>query len=720
MQMADGTPVENCADPTVIRGQQSGDTSWYMYCTADALHDQDKDTLGSWNYHLIPIFRSQDLVHWTHMGDALASRPSWAEAWSNVWAPEIAYFNGKYYLYFAVTDTKYAISGERLCADDSAIGVATSTSPTGPFTNAGQPVVYPRRSGSGCSFHLTIDPDVVVDGAGQEWIYYGNFNGGIEVRRLSADGLASDAASATDVVITDRAEAPEVVYRGGYYYLFHSVSDCCKGPMSGYAVYVGRAATPTGPFVDKDALSLLASRTGGTPVLSFTGNRWVGPGHNTVFADLAGQDWTIYHAIEFDEPYFAGSVGYTKRPAMLDPITWKDGWPSTRGGWWISTCRQPAPVAQSGGTPGYFATYREDDRPGEAIPEASDEFDGGSLGPQWSWIREPSPAGWELSGGLLRFDTQGGDLWEDRNDASVLVEPAPAGDLLVDVRVRHTMPASGCCQNYTQAGVVIYADDDNYVKLSHVSIWSTRQTEFAKEVGPVPSGYPRFGGTRVGTPDEWTWLRIVRRAVFGGEIYTAYSSRDGVGWTRGGSWRHALGSSSKIGLVSMSGSGFTAYFDFVRSYRLAPVTCSDPALTDPCDDDGDGIGDRCDPDDDGDGRSDIEDCAPSDATQGRPDEADSLTLAGPPSYTLSWRPIPIADGYDVTRGPLSGLAWGDFGVCLSNDQAATSLDDPGLPASGEGFTYLVRGVDSGCGGGGTYGSSGSGSERSNTNPSTCP
>ena len=46
---------------------------------------------------------------------------------------------------------------------------------------------------------------------------------------------------------------------------------------------------------------------------------------------------------------------------------------------------------------------------------------------------------------------------------------------------------AGCCQNFVQAGIVIYGNDDNYIKLVHVSIFNTRQTEFAKELSPVPA-----------------------------------------------------------------------------------------------------------------------------------------------------------------------------------------------------------------------------------------
>src|SRR3712207_2047018 len=63
--------VESCADPTVIRGQ-GGDPNWYAYCTTDPLNGADRDASGAFNFHLIPILRSTDLVNWTYVGDAFA------------------------------------------------------------------------------------------------------------------------------------------------------------------------------------------------------------------------------------------------------------------------------------------------------------------------------------------------------------------------------------------------------------------------------------------------------------------------------------------------------------------------------------------------------------------------------------------------------------------------------------------------------------------------
>ena len=106
-----------------------------------------------------------------------------------------------------------------------------------------------------------------------------------------------------------------------------------------------RATAPAGPFVDRDSVSLLAGQVGGTPALSMNGNRWVGPGHNTVFTDVAGQDWVLYHAVDRTNPYFTGATGFTRRPLMMDMLVWKDGWPSVRNGLWASDTPQPAPAA---------------------------------------------------------------------------------------------------------------------------------------------------------------------------------------------------------------------------------------------------------------------------------------------------------------------------------------------------------------------------------------
>jgi arabinan endo-1,5-alpha-L-arabinosidase len=556
--------VQSCSDPSITNNVEGSVTAWYIYCTTDPLNDNDKNSSGEFDFHLVPMLRSYDLVNWTYIGDAFSSRPAWVASDAGIWAPDIRHFGTTWYLYYTASWTSLPGGG-------SAIGVATSSSPAGPWTDSGSPVVPPEDA-SCCpgSRRWVFDPAIVTDAAtGTRYVFFGSYFGGISAQRLSADGLHADPTSEVPITIDNKYEGSYVVQHGGFYYLFASATNCCNGPLTGYSVFAGRATNVLGPYIDKEGHSLLEGRTGGTPAISMNGNRWVGTGHNAVFTDYSGQDWMVYHAVDRVDPYFAGAVGFTKRPVLMDALDWVDGWPQVRSGLWASDTPQAAPAAQPGMVTRYSPRAPHYDQPGSPITSLSDEFNGASLSSQWSWVRPPSPSSYGVEAGTFRFDTQDADLYVDSNNASVLTEAAPLGDYMVEAKVQLTVPPEGCCFNYVQAGLVVYGGDDNFVKLSDVAIWGTRQTEFAKELAPVPAGYPRYGNTVVGPPGDVTYLRIVKRTGDNGEeLYRAYTSSNGLTWTRGGVWTHTLGAAAKIGLVSMGGSGYTAHFDYIRVSTL--------------------------------------------------------------------------------------------------------------------------------------------------------
>jgi len=592
--------VQSCADPSSIRRQGSGIQPWYVYCTQDPLNDNDRDATG-YHFHLIPMLKSYDLVHFTYIGDAFTTLPSYALRDAHLFAPDVEFMNGQYYMYFTVTDTQKP-SGEP-GGNGSAIAVATAPTPEGPWTASAVPAVEPHPAQC-CpgSRRWVFDPDVIQVGA-DKYIYYGSYFGGISVRRLDPTGMVSNPATQVQVTIPNRYEGAEVIERNGYFYLFASASNCCNGPLTGYSVFAGRATNPLGPFVDAQGISLLDGPVGGTPVLSLNGNQFVGPGHNEVFKDFSGQDWTFSHAVDRNDPYFKAQPGFTKRPLVLNPVDWINGWPRANSGRWTPQ-EQAAPAAQ----PGQETRYRPDppqpDGPGRLLPKYSDEFHG-RLGPQWSWVRPPPPGTYGVEGDYFRFNTQAADLYKDSNNASVLVEPAPKGDYVVEIKMALDLPRETCCFNFVQAGMVIYKNDDAFLKLANVSIFETRQTEWAKEIpNGSTGGNERYGNTVVGPPNEgppadgnWTWLRIVKstqlRRLGGGggrgsdqtgdgnqhrnsaadllgtrEYYQAYTSNDGKTWVRGGVWTHDLQPDAKIGLISMGGAGFHAWFDYVRVYTV--------------------------------------------------------------------------------------------------------------------------------------------------------
>ncbi|HEX2182408.1 MAG TPA: family 43 glycosylhydrolase [Rubrobacteraceae bacterium] len=445
------TFADTFADPAVIKGK---DGYWYAYGTTDPLRE------GERTYHTIPISRSKDLVDWTYVGDAFNAfnRPSWAAPDGNLWAPDIRYIDGRYYMYYVVTQT--TVTDE---PNDNAIGVATASTPAGPWTDSGDPVVEPRRgSGNPGDFKWTFDPSQFTDSDGKRYLYYGSYYGGIFVTELSEDGTET-VGEPTMVALDNRYEGAYVVKHDGYYYLFASSANCCAGPTTGYSVYVGRSESPRGPFVDREGVSMTESRVGGTIVVTPNGNKWVGTGHNAIVTDLSGEDYFVYHAIDRADPYLDEPYGINERPMLLDRLDWIDGWPTVRGGEWASESPQPAPVT---------------------TPLAGDSFNSGTtLGSRW----KQNGGRWTLSrggdaGGYARQASP------DRGKRFLLHRTQPPAD----ARVEGDLRLSGG----QAAGVVVrYKNPDN-----HAVAWLDRAANAlvteavvdgraARRSAPLPVGF---------------------------------------------------------------------------------------------------------------------------------------------------------------------------------------------------------------------------------------
>jgi arabinan endo-1,5-alpha-L-arabinosidase len=558
------TFADTYADPSVIRG---ADGWWWAYGTTDPLHE------GESMRHVIPMAKSRNLVDWTYVGDAFTETtlPAWADKSRNaaLWAPDVEFVDGQYRMYYVVTET--TVTSE---PNDNAIGMATSSSPGGPWTDSGAPVVGPRRGGGGepGNFLWTFDPEVVKDGTG-EHIFYGSYYGGIWHSDLSADGR-STVGGAVQVAIDNKFEGAFVTRKGGYWYLFASTANCCAGPTTGYSVQVGRSTSLTGPFRDKEGVSLNESRAGGTPTLYQNGNAWIGAGHNTLASDDAGQDWILYHAIDRADPYLTGTSGINERPMLIDRLDWVNGWPQVRGGCGPSAGLQLGPTVNdttAAASPRVSAATTTDcpsDFTVGTLDRAnSDEFTSAKLQPDWQRVRNPSVT---FSGGTLDWVTERTDLTGTGNNASLLLRKPSTDEWTVETKLTIDL-GTDVVRNFQQAGLIAYVNDDLFTRLSHVAIWNTRQTEFGKEM-PY-AGRLSYGGTIVGPPAETTWLRITARVdPSTKEIrLTPFTSRNGSSWTRGGTWTLPPKSDIRVGLLShgAGGSGAppaTARFDYFRLY----------------------------------------------------------------------------------------------------------------------------------------------------------
>lgn len=241
------------ADPDI---RVFGDT-YYIYPTSDK---------ESWQTTDFSVWSSKNLIDWKNEGIILdvAHKLSWAKI--KAWAPTAAERNGTYYFYFVANDR---------------IGVATATSPTGPFADA---LGHPLIGKSDTPFKTyPIDPDIFIDDDGQAYLYYGN--GHLAAVKLKNDMLSFDG-TAVDITPNDPAqpfrEGVFVLKRKGIYYFMWSVDDARS---DNYRVAYGTSKSPLGP-IDVPANNVILQKHGLAK----------GTGHHAV-VNVPGTDrwYIVYH-----------------------------------------------------------------------------------------------------------------------------------------------------------------------------------------------------------------------------------------------------------------------------------------------------------------------------------------------------------------------------------------------------------------------------------------
>lgn len=249
---------------------------------------------------------SNDGYYWEPLPSVFPNGLSW---WNNyvpnqegidVWAPDLKRYNGRVWLYYAVS----TFGSQR-----SVIGLASASSVgAGNWRDEG-PVI----SSTAADDYNAIDPDLVIDAAGDPWLVFGSWNSGIKLTRLDPSTMKPTGQLFSVANRSGGIEAPTIVYRDGYYYLFMSVGRCCEGVDSTYRIVYGRSTSITGPYRDRSGSNLLY---GGGSVLDDGNERWVGPG---------GQD--IYEtSIIARHAYDATDNGNSK--LLINDLNWtSDGWP---------------------------------------------------------------------------------------------------------------------------------------------------------------------------------------------------------------------------------------------------------------------------------------------------------------------------------------------------------------------------------------------------------
>ncbi len=194
----------------------------YVYGSVD-------ESVDYWCSHTHHVLSSNDMMNWTLHKDYFKSKGEGDKvAYSDkvLYAPGAAYKDGKYYLYYCLSDPKQPE------------GVAMSNNPVEGFSQGKKMNLYG---------HDQIDPAAFVDDDGTSYYIWGQFT--LKMAKLNDDMISIDPTTIKDNIITEADhqfhEGAYMVKRNGIYYLIYAHLDKAHRPTQiGYAT----SKNPMGPY----------------------------------------------------------------------------------------------------------------------------------------------------------------------------------------------------------------------------------------------------------------------------------------------------------------------------------------------------------------------------------------------------------------------------------------------------------------------------------------
>jgi len=322
---------------------------YYMYGT-DASYGNAHDGHGHFQGK-----RSTDLVNWDWVGGPFYQAPTWVADSLNAirsrmglaaiakdkieygyWAPVVRRVNvgGQEILrmYYSIVIFNYIKTGNLSSApfdgswtERSFIGMCESTDPAGAvWTDKGFVTCSSSDRGKNFSrastndwsayfYYNAIDPTYIVTPEGKHYLIHGSWHSGFALLQVDAttgkplnklgEPYASSASELTTrygVRIGTRtagsrwqgSEAPEIIYKDGYYYLFMAYD----GLDVPYNTRVVRSANIEGPYLDITGRNFTNGAGDCYPIVTHPykfnlSNGWVGISHCAVFKKENTNEW---------------------------------------------------------------------------------------------------------------------------------------------------------------------------------------------------------------------------------------------------------------------------------------------------------------------------------------------------------------------------------------------------------------------------------------------
>ena len=284
----------------------------------------------------IPVFHSNDLGHWTQIGNAM-NRPDQLNldglgVSRGIFAPAIRYNEGIFYI------TCTLVGGGNNF-------VITAKNPAGPWSN---PVWIPQIDG--------IDPSLFFDDNGKAYIIYNSippdnkslYSGHRTLRMYEFDKENLKVKGEEHILVNGGTdinrkpvwiEGPHIFKKGGTYFLIAAEG----GTDYEHSEVVFRSQKIEGPYIPYEGNPILTQRNL-NPDRPF-------PITSTGHADLTvaenGEWWAVFLGCRPYRPYDKNYYN-TGRETFLAPVSWETGWPVINPGYDEVQYTYPVPVKNAG------------------------------------------------------------------------------------------------------------------------------------------------------------------------------------------------------------------------------------------------------------------------------------------------------------------------------------------------------------------------------------
>ena len=485
----------------------------------------------------VPIFHSNDLVHWKQIGHVL-NRSSQLNLTNQrisggIYAPAISYHDGTFYMVTTFVD---------------GIGnfFVTAKNPAGPWSD---PVLLPEING--------IDPSFFFDENGKAYIINNGpppdnqplYDGHRAIWLQEFDLKSHKLTGERKIVInggTDITkkpvwiEGPHIYQKNGYYFLMAAEG----GTAENHSEVIFRSKSIWGPYEVFSGNPILTQRD----LPADRVNPVTCSGHADLVQTAKGDWMAVFLACQ---PY-SGNFYNTGRQTFILPVDWSGEWPIILG----SGKAIPAEVSSQ------IKTSIQDKTFAESSANWRDDFDKPDLALEWNFIRTPKEKWFAINNGTLILSARPVGIANKANPSFIGRRQQFANmEMATSVRLEK--------DKELEAGLVAFQNEKNYYKMVIQQANGSRYLVLSSASGEISRiKLENF------KPDDRIYLKMM---VLGKDFSCEYS-QDNKKWKQFGQVLNATYLSTSVaggftgtyfGLYAYSVSPAKAFFDMATSKQLS-------------------------------------------------------------------------------------------------------------------------------------------------------